>query len=80
MPVLALSGSRDVQVSADRNVPALAAALSANPDVTLTVLPGLNHLLQKCSTCLVTEYSTIDETISAEALDLLATWILGHTR
>ena len=79
VPVLILSGSRDLQVSAEKNLPALTAAVAGNSDFAATVLPGLNHLLQKCSTCLVTEYSAIEETISTEALDLVSTWILRHT-
>lgn len=46
VPVLALNGSRDVQVSARLNLPAMAAALaeSGSGDFTVAELPGLNHL------------------------------------
>jgi pimeloyl-ACP methyl ester carboxylesterase len=77
-PVLALHGSRDMQVPAQQNLPALAAALAENPDVTLVALPGLNHLFQKCNSCLVTEYSALEETISPRALEVLGEWLARH--
>jgi pimeloyl-ACP methyl ester carboxylesterase len=82
VPVLALNGSRDVQVSAGQNLPPIAAALAAgeNPDFTVMALPGLNHLFQKCVTCTVGEYSQIEETFSPAALELMGDWIVRHTR
>lgn len=80
LPVLAVNGSRDVQVSAAQNVPALRAALDQNPDAKVVELQGRNHLLQTCQTCLVTEYAALEETISPEALETVANWILAHTR
>jgi len=79
-PVLALNGSRDMQVPPQQNLPAIAAALAENPDVTIASLPGLNHLFQKCQSCLVTEYSALEETISPQVLEMLSDWITRHTR
>jgi len=79
-PVLALNGSLDMQVPPQQNLPAIAAALAENPDVTIASLPGLNHLFQKCQSCLVTEYSALEETISPDVLETLADWITRHTR
>jgi len=47
-PVLAFFGGRDVLVPPDGNVPRLEAALkkAGNKDVTIKVLPGVNHLFQ----------------------------------
>jgi pimeloyl-ACP methyl ester carboxylesterase len=81
-PVLALGGSGDLQVSAEQNLPAIAAALAAggNEDYTVSSLPGLNHLFQTCTVCIPTEYATIDETFSPKALDLMGDWIVRHTQ
>jgi pimeloyl-ACP methyl ester carboxylesterase len=81
MPVLALNGSRDVQVAPAQNLPAISAALktAGNPDVTATELPGLNHLFQTCKVCTVAEYGTLEETFAPSALKLIGDWILEHT-
>ena len=80
VPVLALGGSGDLQVSAEQNLPAIAAALAAggNEDYTVSSLPGLNHLFQTCTVCIPTEYATIDETFSPKALELIGDWIVRH--
>jgi len=81
-PVLALNGSRDIQVSAEQNLPAIAAALKAggNPDFTTTELAGLNHLFQTCKTCTAAEYASLEETFSPEALKIIGDWIAAHAR
>lgn len=81
-PVLAMGGSGDLQVSAEQNLPAIAASLAAggNEDYTVSSLPGLNHLFQRCTVCIPTEYATIDETFSPLALDVLGDWIARHTQ
>ena len=80
-PVLALGGSRDVQVPAKLNLPATAAALKANGnrDVTVRELPGLNHLFQTATTGSPAEYGTIEETIAPAALQAVGDWITQHT-
>lgn len=82
IPVLALNGARDLQVSAQQNLPAISAALAAagNPDFTVTALPGLNHLFQTCRTCQVSEYGQLEETFAPQALELIAAWIEQRTR
>lgn len=75
--VLALYGEKDLQVPPPENQGALEAALreASNPDVTVRTLPHLNHLFQACTTGSPSEYGRIEETISPEALELLATWV-----
>lgn len=82
VPVLAMNGSRDVQVAPRQNLAPMVAALTAggNSDVTAVELPGLNHLFQHCHTCMVTEYGELDESFSPEALELMGDWIARHTR
>jgi hypothetical protein len=81
-PVLALFGGKDLQVPADSNLRAAAAAFSAGhvPAFTLVKLPGLNHLFQTAKTGLVTEYAQSEETISPRALDTIATWLRANVQ
>jgi pimeloyl-ACP methyl ester carboxylesterase len=74
VPVLALNGSRDIQVSSEQNIPAIAAVLK-NPDSKAIEMPGLNHLFQKCTKCTVQEYSDLEETFSPDALKIMGDWI-----
>lgn len=77
-PVLALNGSKDLQVPPKEDLAAIAAALEegGNQDYTTLELPGLNHLFQHCQTGLGTEYGIIEETFAPEALQIMADWIL----
>lgn len=78
VPVLALVGELDLQVDADQNVPEIEKALKKgkNKRATIKRMPGLNHLFQHAKTGLVTEYGTIEETMSTEVLALVSSWIL----
>ena len=80
VPVLALNGSRDVQVPALQNLPRIVAELTlgGNPDVTAVELPGLNHLFQHCKTCAPTEYGVLEETFSPGALEIMTEWLTRH--
>lgn len=82
VPVLALNGSRDVQVPPRQNLPAIVAAFAAggNPDFAAVELPGLNHLFQKCKTCAPSEYGALEETFSPTALEVMGDWLVRHTR
>lgn len=77
-PVLALIGEKDLQVSCKENLPAIREALKHNRHKTTLAqeLPSLNHLFQTCKTGNIGEYSTIEETIAPQALDLITNWIL----
>jgi pimeloyl-ACP methyl ester carboxylesterase len=81
-PVLALNGSKDLQVPPKEDLAAIGAALKAggNTDYTLTELPNLNHLFQNCTTGSPTEYGDIEETIAPVALKTMGDWIAAHTR
>jgi pimeloyl-ACP methyl ester carboxylesterase len=80
-PVLALGGSKDVQVPTTRNLAATTAGLKAagNRDVTVRELPGLNHLFQTAATGAPAEYATIEETFAPAALQAIGEWITKHT-
>ena len=78
IPVLALNGSKDLQVSPQQNLPALRNALKADKLAEVDELPGLNHLFQTAVTGSLTEYSTIDETIAPLALNKIAGWLVAR--
>ena len=78
VPVLALYGELDLQVPPGQNAPVVTGALvdAGNQDVTVEVLPRLNHLFQTATTGAPSEYGTIEETFSPVALEYIASWIL----
>ena len=43
-------------------------------------MAGLNHLFQTAETGLVTEYASIEETFSPQALSTISDWILQRFR
>ena len=75
-PILALNGERDVQVSPE-NLDSIKQALEAggNTRVTAKRYPKMNHLFQECRTGAISEYATIEQTISPEVLEDVSEWI-----
>ncbi len=82
VPVLAMSGANDMQVPPLQNLGPMASALAAagNADISINVLPKLNHLFQTSATGLPSEYATIEETFAPSALDAITDWLKRHTR
>jgi pimeloyl-ACP methyl ester carboxylesterase len=76
-PVLAVIGSRDLQVPPEQNIPAIRKALqdAGNQKFEVDELPGLNHLFQTAKTGSPAEYAQIEETISPIALEKIAAWV-----
>ncbi|MGH6988198.1 MAG: alpha/beta hydrolase family protein [Caulobacteraceae bacterium] len=74
-PVLVLSGSNDLQVPPDQNLPPIRVALAHDPEATVIEIPGLNHLFQTAKTGSPMEYSAIEETFSPKALAIITAWI-----
>lgn len=74
-PVLALNGSKDIQVDHEINLGALRDGLPANSESVIESVEGLNHLFQHCDTGAVTEYRDIEETFSPEVLDMIIRWL-----
>lgn len=79
-PVLALGGSKDLQVPADENLLAIEKALKkgGNTDVTTKTFDGLNHLFQHAETGTMEEWAILDETLDPKVLDELVAWIPAH--
>ncbi len=77
-PVLALDGSKDLQVSPEQNLTAIRRALEegGNRNVEPDEFPGLHHLFQTAPTGLPNEYGQIAETIAPSVLQRIASWIL----
>ncbi|MDR0755268.1 MAG: lysophospholipase [Prevotellaceae bacterium] len=81
-PVLALNGSKDLQVPSKVNLDAVKTALEkgGNTDFTVKELDGLNHLFQECDTGSPMEYGTIKQTFSPVALNEISKWILDKVK
>jgi hypothetical protein len=81
-PVLAVAGSRDLQVPPKEDLDAIRAALKAggNKDFTTKELPELNHLFQPSKTGAPSEYAGIDITLDPSALKVIGDWVERHTR
>lgn len=71
-PVLAINGTKDVQVNADINLNAFR-RLARN--VEIKRMEGLNHLMQNALTGEPSEYAEIKETISQDVLTIIADFI-----
>jgi uncharacterized protein len=74
--VLAVNGGEDIQVlpsSLTQIEKALAQSKSKKYETQL--LPGLNHLFQRCHYCVTGEYAQLKESFSTEALEVMGNWL-----
>ena len=78
-PVLAIIGEKDLQCPPKENIPALEKALRAgeNRNFRVIEMAGLNHLLQTSTSGAMSEYASIEETISPQALAAISDWLLS---
>lgn len=78
-PVLAINGSKDLQVPAEINLQTIEKSLkkAGNKKYVVKELTGLNHLFQECKTGSPNEYAEIEQTISPLALETMLKWIKG---
>lgn len=74
-PVMAVNGSKDVQVDAHDNLSALRKGLKPNKKNLIKEYEGLNHLFQHCTTGQTTEYRLIEETFAPEVMQDIVDWI-----
>ncbi len=79
-PILALNGSKDIQVAAAPNLEAICriARQARHRDVTCTEIPDLNHLFQTCNSCTIQEYGELEETFSPAVLKAIDTWLYSR--
>jgi hypothetical protein len=75
--VLALNGSKDMQVKAESNLEGIRQSLkrSDSPSFEVKELAGLNHLFQTCNKCTLPEYNDLSETFSPIALQTAKAWL-----
>lgn len=81
-PVLALNGSKDLQVPATLDLEAIKKTLlkAGNKNVTTKELPNLNHMFQECKTGSPEEYEKIEQTFSPLALEEISSWMVSQTK
>ncbi|MEC3958494.1 alpha/beta fold hydrolase [Nocardia sp. CDC153] len=75
MPVLAFYGTKDLQVPASQSAGPARDLLSADPDATVHVFDGLNHLMQPAGTGSPKEYAGIETTIDPQVLTYVTDWL-----
>ena len=76
-PVLALNGTKDIQVNYETNLEALRNGLSGHTTDMIQEVEGVNHIFQTCTTGRVDEYKEIEETISPDVLTTITNWLSG---
>jgi len=78
IPVLAINGSMDTQVTPKENLEGWRTLLkkSGTKNYEVKELEGLNHLFQHSKTGNPSEYGGIEETFAPEALEIMKNWIL----
>lgn len=81
VPVLAINGEQDPMVRCKPNLRnwKKLTAKGGNKNVVVKSIPGLNHLLQHCVTCLPSESVTIKETIAPEVLEEIGDWLVSQS-
>lgn len=82
VPVLALNGTKDVQVPAAENLRAIQSAIGASGqrDITVIALPELNHFFQHAGNGTMSEYLLIEETFAPEAIRAITDWLGAKVR
>lgn len=77
IPVLALNGSLDAQVTSKENLAGIKSSLekAKNKSFEIVELPNLNHLFQEAKIGSVAEYAELEQTISPAVLDKMSSWI-----
>ena len=79
-PVMALNGSKDLQVPPRENLVPIAQALAraGNTDFVIREMPGLNHLFQHAVTGSESEYARSTEAISPQVVAMVGDWIVDR--
>jgi pimeloyl-ACP methyl ester carboxylesterase len=77
VPMFFLYGGEDSQVNPTLNSEGIRKALSAKQleRSEFHSVPGLNHLLQTCHTCVFSEYGELTETLSPIAIQLMLSFL-----
>ncbi len=77
VPVLAIFAENDLQVPPAVNREPMKQALQAggNPDYTVMVIPGANHLFQASETGNPSEYPNLEKAFVPELLEVVTAWL-----
>ena len=77
VPLLALNGEKDIMVTPDENLAAIATFLdeAGNKSYKTIKLEGLNHMFQHCNECTMAEIPSLPEAISPEVLKIMGDWL-----
>lgn len=74
--VLALNGSKDLQVPPKENLGAMQKYIpKSDKSQVFKEIPNVNHLFQECETGNPTEYGTIEQTIQEDVLKIMGEWL-----
>lgn len=78
VPILSIYGEKDIMLNARNNTQNWEkyTAAAHNKNSTTKIIPGLNHLLQHCKTCTITEYAQLTETIDPAVLAEISGWLI----
>ncbi|WP_067704893.1 alpha/beta hydrolase family protein [Nocardia jejuensis] len=75
IPVLAFYGSKDLQVPSAQSAGPAQTLLAQDPDATVHVFDGLNHLMQPADKGTPDEYTKIETTIDPQVLTYVTAWL-----
>ena len=78
LPVLALFGGLDVQVSAEDNAEALRAMLGEDADLEIITFTDANHLFQQAVTGTLEEYGDLEPEFVPALLPTISDWLLAR--
>lgn len=80
--VLAINGSRDLQVIAASNLAGIKKSLGKNKKEFYEIkeMKGLNHLFQTCNSCTLNEYGELNETFSPATLNYITDWLWKNVK
>lgn len=79
-PILALNGTKDIQVEANSNLERIESSVKNKELLTVKKYLNLNHLFQKAETGAINEYAQIQETFSEDVLRDILTWISRYIK
>jgi alpha-beta hydrolase superfamily lysophospholipase len=78
--ILMIQGSMDQQIDASGTAKLVYKMNQTGVGVTYREFTGLNHLLQHCNTCDVSEYFNLDETIAMEVMSFVGYWLTNRNQ
>lgn len=81
-PVLAIDGSKDLQVNAQKNLNAIKTKIEKNGNKNVKIIEqkNLNHLFQHCQSGLPAYYKKIEETFDPQTLKIISDWINNQAK